>query len=71
MDGFVKIKATILPSKKEVKRTYHKDFPMNEGEWFNCIDPENLEQKFKLVKIIGKNYYFYPVEYESKVLDIF
>lgn len=42
MDGFIKIKATILPSKKEVERTYHKDLPMSEGEWFNCIDPENM-----------------------------
>ncbi len=71
MNETIIIMAILLPSKKRVKRTRYIGYTVKEGDWFNCVDPDNLEQKYKVVKIIGENYYLYPTEYESKPLNIF
>ena len=65
MTELIEYIAVILPTKHESIKSYWDDMRPIEGNLYNCVDPNNPEQMFRLVKVTGEKFYFYPYEYDE------
>lgn len=65
--GYKIFHGVLIEKEKKVSFTVYKSFPeIKVGDWFNCLDREDFEQKYCVEKIIDGIYFFKKVWYDHE-----